>query len=72
MGFVTPFMAGLDMLFNFNAPAKEQGVNFDALVTFCACSTQKVPQAEKRSHTQFPIALELFTQKFLIGSINRA
>jgi hypothetical protein len=53
-------------------PPWSQGVNFDALITFCACSTQKVPQAEKRFHMQFPIALELFTQTFLIGSINRA
>ena len=47
-------------------------VNFDAPITFCACSTQKVPQTKKRFHMQFPIALELFTQTFLIGSINRA
>ena len=55
----------------FVHPPWSQGVNFDAPITFCACSTQKVPQTKKRSHMQFPIALELFTQTLLIGSINR-
>jgi hypothetical protein len=56
----------------FVHPPWSQGVNFDAPITFCACSTQKVPQTKKGFHMQFPIALELFKQTFLIGSINRA
>ena len=45
-------------------PPWSQGVNFDALITFCACSTQNGPQAEKMVHMQFPIALKLFKKRF--------
>jgi hypothetical protein len=55
----------------FVHPPWSQAVNFDAPITLCACSAQKGPQTKKRVHMKFPIAVELFTQTFLIGSTNR-